>query len=173
MLFKSRMDSAVNVYSCGLLSLVRCERAWALLTHWHSSQMRKAPSVASSWLSWMSTLMTCTGWKVSCSREFRSERDARGYSGARDADVTQQMCSDVSSPSSTWSYTRSSQVMTRSNWSLQLWKRSGRVLMRLLRSNMCKMPFCVYLRRISGQGRQQTDRASHSHIKLTAMFTKG
>lgn len=65
------------------------------------------------------------------------------------------MCSDVSSPSSTWSYTRSSQVMTRSNWSLQLWKRSGRVLMRLLRSNMCKIPFWVYLRRISGQGKHR------------------
>lgn len=34
--------------------------------------MRKAPSVASSWLSGMSTLITCTGWKVSCSLEVRS-----------------------------------------------------------------------------------------------------
>lgn len=44
----------------------------SLLTHWQSSQMRKAPSVASSWLSWMSTLITCTGWHVSCSLEFKS-----------------------------------------------------------------------------------------------------
>lgn len=44
------------------------------LTHWHSSQMRNAPRVASSWLSWMSTLITCTGWQVSCSLEFRSNR---------------------------------------------------------------------------------------------------
>lgn len=132
----------------------------AVLTHWHSSQMRKAPSVASSWLSWMSTLMTCTGWKVSCSREFRSERDAGVIQQLRTL-TRLYMCPDVSSPSSTWSYTRSSQVMTRSNWSLQLWKRSGRVLMRLLRSNMCKMPFCVYLRRVSGQGRQHT---SHCHV---------
>lgn len=44
------------------------------LTHWHSSQMRKAPSVASSWLSWMSTLITCTGCSVSCSLEFKSRK---------------------------------------------------------------------------------------------------
>lgn len=44
----------------------------SVLTHWQSSQMRKAPSVASSWLSWMSTLITCTGWHVSCSLEFKS-----------------------------------------------------------------------------------------------------
>lgn len=42
------------------------------LTHWQSSQIRNAPRVASSWLSWMSTLTTCTGWQVSCSLEFRS-----------------------------------------------------------------------------------------------------
>lgn len=34
--------------------------------------MRKAPSVASSWLSWISTLMTWTGCRVSCSLELRS-----------------------------------------------------------------------------------------------------
>lgn len=124
--------------------------------------MRKAPSVASSWLSWMSTLMTCTGWKVSCSRELRSERDEGLMCSSCRCVPQHQTCS---SPSSTWSYTRSSQVITRSNWSLQLWKRSGRDLMRLLRSNMCKMPFCVYLRRISGQGRQNRD-TKHSHVRL-------
>lgn len=49
-----------------------CVQQHLTLTHWHSSQMRKAPSVASSWLSWMSTLITCTDWRVSCSLEFRS-----------------------------------------------------------------------------------------------------
>lgn len=34
--------------------------------------MRKAPSVASSWLSWISTLMTWTGCRVSCSLELKS-----------------------------------------------------------------------------------------------------
>lgn len=49
----------------------------------------------------------------------------------------------VGSPSTTWSYTLSSQVRIRSNRSLQFWNLSGRGLIRLFLSNMCKMPFCV------------------------------
>lgn len=37
--------------------------------------------------------------------------------------------------------------MTRSNLSLQFWKRSGFDLIRLLRSSICRIPFCVYLKR--------------------------
>lgn len=46
-------------------------------------------------------------------------------------------------PSTTWSYTRSSQVRIRSNRSLQFWNLSGRGLILLFLSSMCKMPFCV------------------------------
>lgn len=61
-------------------------------------------------LSWTSTLITCTGWQVSCSLEFRS--------------------------SATGSYTVSSQVRIRSNRSLQFWNPSGPCLIRLFLSNI-------------------------------------
>lgn len=54
------------------------QKSWQeTLTHWHISQIRKAPSVASSWLSWISTLMTWTGCRVSCSLEFRSKKQQK------------------------------------------------------------------------------------------------
>lgn len=61
-------------------------------------------------LSWTSTLITCTGWRVSCSLEFRSFV--------------------------TGLYTVSSQVRIRSNRSLQLWNFSGPCLIRLFLSNI-------------------------------------
>lgn len=134
--------------------------------------MRKAPRVASSWLSWMSTLMTWTGWWLSSSLEFRSEdKQGQGQTLRHPPGMWVRMGREAAvSPSRTWSYTLSSQVMTRSNLSLQFWKRSGLDLIRLLRSSMCRMPFCVYLKGF-GQGRHRPEAFKiKAHPKRTCYY---